>query len=148
MDIHSIIHFGIWSAINQRPASVAIFQEFLCAVFTIVIVFGSLMYTVESNESGFTSIPTSVYWAIVTVTAVGYGDIAPQSVLGQMIAVTLMITGYGIIAVPTGIYSAELYKTYSTGKIRNNACPGCGKTGHDFDADYYKYCGHQLDDAI
>ena len=121
---------------------------FLYAELTIVIVFGSLMYAVESNEAGFTSIPTSVYWAIVTVTTVGYGDIAPQSVLGQMIAATLMITGYGIIAVPTGIYSAELYKTYKAENVRNDACPGCGKTGHDSDAIYCKYCGYQLDDTI
>jgi len=121
---------------------------FLYAVLTLVIVSGSLMYAVESNEAGFTSIPTSVYWAIVTITTVGYGDIAPQTVLGQMIAATLMIMGYGIIAVPTGIYSAELYKTYTAGKIRNDACPDCGKTGHDFDADYCKYCGHQLDDTV
>ena len=120
---------------------------FLFAVIMIVVVFGSLMYAVESNEAGFTSIPTSVYWAIVTVTTVGYGDIAPQTIVGQMIAATLMITGYGIIAVPTGIYSAELYKTYAADKIRNDACPNCGKTGHDADADYCKYCGHQLDDT-
>ncbi len=120
---------------------------FLFAVLMIVVVFGSLMYAVESNEAGFTSVPTSVYWAIVTVTTVGYGDIAPQTIVGQMIAATLMITGYGIIAVPTGIYSAELYKTYSADKIRNDACPNCGKTGHDVDADYCKYCGHQLDDT-
>ena len=121
---------------------------FLYAVLTIVVVFGALMYTVESKEAGFTSIPTSIYWAIVTVTTVGYGDIAPQTILGQMIAATLMITGYGIIAVPTGIYSAELYKTYNADKIRNDACPDCGKTGHDFDTDYCKYCGHQLDVEI
>ncbi|UOA07895.1 ion transporter [Methylobacter sp. S3L5C] len=120
---------------------------FLYAVLTLVIIFGSLMYAVENNEAGFTSIPKSVYWAIVTITTVGYGDIAPQTVLGQMIAATLMIMGYGIIAVPTGIYSAELYKTYNAGTIRNDACPDCGKTGHDVDADYCKYCGHQLDDT-
>jgi voltage-gated potassium channel len=121
---------------------------FLYAVLTMVVVFGALMYAVESNEAGFTSIPKSIYWAIVTVTTVGYGDIAPQTLLGQMLAATLMITGYGIIAVPTGIYSAELYKTYSAGKIRNDACPGCGKTGHDLDADYCKYCGHHLNGTI
>ncbi len=118
---------------------------FLYAVLTMVVVFGALMYAVESNEAGFTSIPRSIYWAIVTVTTVGYGDIAPHTVLGQMLAAILMITGYGIIAVPTGIYSAELYKTYSAGKIRNDACPDCGKTGHDLDADYCKYCGHPLE---
>jgi len=119
---------------------------FLYAVLTMVVVFGSLMYAVESNEAGFTSIPTSIYWAIVTIITVGYGDIAPQTVFGQMIAATLMIMGYGIIAVPTGIYSAELFKTYNAEKIRNDACPDCGRTGHDFDADYCKYCSQKLDD--
>jgi voltage-gated potassium channel len=135
----------LMSALGNSSRKIMVF---LYAVLTIVVVFGALMYTVESKEAGFTSIPTSIYWAIVTVTTVGYGDIAPQTILGQMIAATLMITGYGIIAVPTGIYSAELYKTYNADKIRNDACPDCGKTGHDFDADYCKYCGHQLDVEI
>ena len=117
---------------------------FLYTVLTLVIVFGSLMYVVEGSEAGFTSIPKSVYWAIVTLTTVGYGDIAPQSPLGQIIAAIIMIMGYGIIAVPTGIYSVELVKSYNTVNIRNDACPACGETGHDFDADFCKYCGHQL----
>jgi voltage-gated potassium channel len=117
---------------------------FLYVVLTFVVVFGSLMYVVENNESGFTSIPKSVYWAIVTLTTVGYGDITPQSTLGQMIASTIMIMGYGIIAVPTGIYSAELFKSHQAGKITNDACPDCGATGHDFDANCCKYCGHSL----
>jgi len=119
---------------------------FLYTILTLVVVFGSLMYVVEGSESGFTSIPKSVYWAIVTLTTVGYGDIAPQTPLGQMIAALIMIMGYGIIAVPTGIYSAELIKTYKPERISNNACPACGETGHDFDAEYCKYCGHFLDD--
>jgi voltage-gated potassium channel len=119
---------------------------FLYSVFMLAIVFGSLVYAVESREAGFTSIPTSVYWAIVTLTTVGYGDISPQTPLGQMFASTIMIMGYGIIAVPTGIYSAELIRTYTAGKVRNDACPDCGRTGHDFDADYCKYCGHALED--
>jgi voltage-gated potassium channel len=119
---------------------------FLYSVFMLAIVFGSLVYAVESREAGFTSIPTSVYWAIVTLTTVGYGDISPQTPLGQMFASTIMIMGYGIIAVPTGIYSAELIRTYTAGKVRNDACPDCGRTGHDFDADYCKYCGHALGD--
>ena len=135
----------LMSALGNSSRKIMVF---LYAVLTIVGVFGTLMYAVESKEAGFTSIPTSIYWAIVTVTTVGYGDIAPQTIIGQIIAATLMITGYGIIVVPTGIYSAELYKTYNTDKIRNDPCPDCGKTGHDFDADYCKYCGHQLDVEI
>ncbi len=119
---------------------------FLYTVSTLVIVFGSLMYVVEGSEGGFTSIPKSIYWAIVTMTTVGYGDISPQTPVGQTIASLIMILGYGIIAVPTGIYSAELAKTYKTSEIRNDACPDCGQTGHDFDADFCKFCGHPLDD--
>ena len=119
---------------------------FLYTILTLVVIFGSLMYVVEGSEAGFTSIPKSVYWAIVTLTTVGYGDIAPQTPLGQMIAAMIMIMGYGIIAVPTGIYSAELVKTFKPERISNNACPDCGETGHDFDAEYCKYCGHSLED--
>jgi voltage-gated potassium channel len=117
---------------------------FLYAVLTLAIVFGSLMYVVEGSEAGFTSIPKSVYWSIVTLTTVGYGDIAPQTPLGQIIAATIMILGYGIIAVPTGIYSVELVKSYNQKDIRNDACSHCGETGHDFDASFCKYCGYQL----
>ena len=119
---------------------------FLHAILTLVVIFGSLMYVVEGKEAGFTSIPKSVYWAIVTLTTVGYGDIAPQTPVGQMIAAFIMIMGYGIIAVPTGIYSAELVKTFIPDRINNDACPDCGKTGHDYNAEYCKYCGHILDD--
>jgi voltage-gated potassium channel len=120
---------------------------FLYAVLTLAIVFGSLMYVVEGREAGFTSIPKSVYWSIVTLTTVGYGDIAPQTTLGQFIAAIIMIMGYGIIAVPTGIYSVELVKSYNQEKISNNACPDCGETGHDIDASFCKYCGYQLNDS-
>ncbi|MCD2452673.1 ion transporter [Methylicorpusculum oleiharenae] len=117
---------------------------FLFTVLMLVVVFGALMYMIESSESGFTSIPTSIYWAIVTITTVGYGDISPQTALGQFVASMIMIMGYGIIAVPTGIYSAELMKSQKSKPIDNESCPGCGATGHDFDADYCKYCGHFL----
>ncbi len=117
---------------------------FLYAVLTLAIVFGSLLYVVEGSASGFTSIPKSVYWAIVTLTTVGYGDIAPQTPLGQIIASAIMIMGYGIIAVPTGIYSAELIKSYRPALVNNSACPSCGKIGHDSDADFCKYCGGDL----
>ncbi len=117
---------------------------FLYAILTLVVVFGSFMYVVEGSDAGFTSIPKSMYWAMVTLTTVGYGDIAPQTPLGQSIAAFIMIMGYGIIAVPTGIYSAELIKTYRPEKISNKACADCGKIGHDIDAEYCKYCGHFL----
>ncbi len=117
---------------------------FLYAVSTLVIIFGSVMYVLEGSEAGFTSIPQSVYWAIVTMTTVGYGDIAPQTPLGQMVASVMMIVGYGIIAVPTGIYSAELIKIKH--RVNNHACPDCGATGHDFDAAFCRYCGHKLEE--
>ncbi len=120
---------------------------FLYTVGTLVVVFGSLMYVVEGGDAGFTSIPQSVYWAIVTMTTVGYGDIAPQTTLGQIIASIMMIMGYGIIAVPTGIYSVELMKVNKSERINNEACPDCGATGHDFDANYCRYCGHPLLDS-
>ena len=119
---------------------------FLYTVLTLSIVFGSMLYVVEGSASGFTSIPKSVYWAIVTLTTVGYGDIAPQTPLGQIIAATIMIMGYGIIAVPTGIYSAELIKTYRPLEVSNDACPSCGRIGHDTDADFCKYCGGALEE--
>jgi voltage-gated potassium channel len=120
---------------------------FLYAVLTIAIVCGSLLYVIEGSAAGFTSIPESTYWAIVTLTTVGYGNISPQTPLGQFIAACIMIIGYGIIAVPTGIYSAELIKMHRTKPMTNHACPSCGKIGHDHDADYCKYCGETIEAA-
>ena len=116
---------------------------FLYTVFIFVVVFGSIMYLVEGEENGFTSIPKAVYWAIITLTTVGYGDIVPQTHLGQMIASTVMIMGYAIIAVPTGIYSTELAKVYKQ-SVTNHACLSCGEDGHDQDANFCKYCGERL----
>jgi voltage-gated potassium channel len=116
---------------------------FLGAVVTIVLIVGTLMYLIEGEEAGFTSIPVSVYWAIVTMTTVGYGDITPESPLGQVIASMLMIAGYGIIAVPTGIVTIELAEAQR--KSRNTqACPACGRGNHADDASFCKYCGEKL----
>jgi voltage-gated potassium channel len=116
---------------------------FLFVVMTLVVIFGSLMYVIEDPDSGFTSIPRGVYWAIVTLTTVGYGDISPQTGLGQTLAAVIMILGYGIIAVPTGIVTAEL--TYSFKKsVSTQACPECSSEGHDPDAEFCKYCGATL----
>ncbi len=133
----------LMGALNKSSRKIIVF---LYTIVTLVVVFGSFMYVVEGSESGFTSIPKSMYWAMVTLTTVGYGDIAPQTPLGQSIAAFIMIMGYGIIAVPTGIYSAELIKIYRPEKISNIACADCGKIGHDTDAEYCKYCGHFLDE--
>lgn len=115
---------------------------FITTVLTVVVVAGSLMYMVEGAAAGFTSIPQGIYWAIVTMTTVGYGDISPQSALGKILASVLMIAGYGIIAVPTGIVTLELDRAARGERGgRTRTCPGCGSTRHDADAGYCKYCG-------
>ncbi len=117
---------------------------FLFVVFTIVIIVGSLMYLIESEESGFTSIPRSVYWAIVTLTTVGYGDISPKTSLGQALAALVMILGFGIIAVPTGIMTAELTQAMGQKRVSTQACPECSAEGHEIDAVYCKFCGAKM----
>ncbi len=117
---------------------------FLLTICTSVIVAGTLMFIIEGPEHEFTSIPRSIYWAIVTMTTVGYGDIAPQTPLGQTIASVIMILGYGIIAVPTGIVSAEMMQLKQSQKITSQVCPHCLKEGHDPDAVYCKYCSGKL----
>jgi voltage-gated potassium channel len=129
------------SALRASRQKIAVF---LCSVVTIVIIVGALMYLIEGEENGFTSIPVSIYWAIVTMTTVGYGDIAPKTVLGQLVASALMITGYAVIAVPTGIITVELAQATRQGMI-STACPGCGRQGHDGDARHCKYCGASLE---
>ena len=117
---------------------------FLGAVLIIVVIVGALMYLIEGAQNGFTSIPQSVYWTIVTMTTVGYGDIAPQTVLGKLLASAVMILGYGLIAVPTGIVTVEIASSYKT-STRTHACQECGAEGHASDAAYCKYCGAELD---
>ena len=119
---------------------------FLGSVMALVIIMGTVMYLVEGGENGFTSIPRSVYWAIVTLTTVGYGDIAPQTILGQTIASLVMIMGYAIIAVPTGIVTVEMQKVKSAIQAHHNTCKHCGSVGHDDDANYCKFCGEPLED--
>jgi len=116
---------------------------FLFVVLALVVIFGSLMYLIEDPEHGFTSIPRSIYWAIVTLTTVGYGDITPQTALGQAISAIIMIIGYGIIAVPTGIVTAELTQAYKK-NISTQACQQCSAEGHDPDAKHCKHCGAEL----
>jgi voltage-gated potassium channel len=126
-------------------ASLPKITVFLFTVLTAVILVGAMMYQIESEQNGFTSIPTAMYWAIVTVTTVGYGDISPHTVLGRFIASILMVLGYGIIAVPTGIFSFELARTSSRPALR--LCPGCALTLHDTDASHCKHCGQVLPSA-
>lgn len=130
-------------ALRQSKEKITVFFIFVILVVTIL---GSVMYLIEGQSgSGFTSIPRSIYWAIVTLTTVGYGDIAPVTALGQFIASFIMILGYSIIAVPTGIISAELVKE-PVGAGNTQACRNCSREGHDDNAVYCKYCGDQLND--
>jgi len=115
---------------------------FVFCVLVLVSLCGSLMYMIEGENNGFTSIPRSVYWAIVTLTTVGYGDISPQTPVGQALAAMIMILGYGIIAVPTGIVTAEL--TQMGKPISTQSCPSCSAEGHDVDARHCKFCGAHL----
>ncbi|MFT5421729.1 MAG: voltage-gated potassium channel [Candidatus Endobugula sp.] len=118
---------------------------FFSFVLVLAVLFGSLMFVVEGPENGFTSIPRSVYWTIVTITTVGYGDITPHTVLGQVIATLVMLTGYSIIAVPTGIFTAEIAQEMQRQRSAKN-CPNCNQSGHEVDADYCRNCGAGLPD--
>ena len=122
---------------------------FLGAVVTLVVIMGTLMYMIEGGENGFTSIPRSIYWAIVTITTVGYGDIAPHTVLGQAFAAILMLLGYAIIAVPTGIVTAEIAVEETIQKERKNndrykTCSNCDTNDHELKAQFCKYCGEKF----
>ncbi len=119
---------------------------FFLFLLILVFILGSIMYLVEGPESGFTSIPTSIYWAIVTLTTVGFGDITPVSVTGQAIASFIMLLGYSIIAIPTGIVGAEIYKSVDLKKDSDTSklCAECGVEGHQFDAKFCRNCGKKL----
>jgi voltage-gated potassium channel len=127
-------------ALSASRRKIAVFLFVVC---TLVIIIGALMYVIEGEERGFTSIPRSMYWAVVTLTTVGYGDIAPQTGIGQALAALVMILGYGIIAVPTGIVTVELSQA-SAHPVSTQACPACSREGHDADALFCKYCGSGL----
>ncbi|MCH2046531.1 MAG: ion transporter [Saprospiraceae bacterium] len=132
----------IMDALKASRPKITVFLTF---ILMLVVMIGSVMYFVEGGQkdSGFTSIPRSIYWAVVTLTTVGYGDIAPTTALGQFLAGLVMIMGYGVLAVPTGIVSAEIVggdnKEFTT-----IACKSCASEGHDIDAIYCKYCGAEL----
>lgn len=119
---------------------------FFCSILMVVIMFAALMYTIESPETGFTSIPMSIYWAVVSVTTVGYGDIIPGTALGKAITVVLMLIGYSIIAVPTGIFSAQVIRSIREDRYSDEACPGCGHDRHERRAYYCLRCGTWLDE--
>ena len=128
------------SALKTSQQKITVF--FLSLVL-LVTIFGAVVYVVEGPENGFTSIPISIYWAVVTVTTTGYGDMSPKTPIGQAIASMVMITGYAIIAVPTGIFTAELARNMRP-QLNPIACPNCGKFGHAVGADFCDRCGHAL----
>lgn len=125
-------------ALRSSAPKIAVF---LLAVLVTTVLMGTVMYIIEDPEAGFTSIPRSIYWAIVTLTTVGYGDIAPATPLGQALAGLIMIIGYAIIAVPTGIVSLEISRA---DKTNTQSCPSCSREGHDDDAEFCKHCGAEL----
>ncbi len=131
--------------VSALKASRTKISVFLFAVMMMVIIIGTIMYLVEGGESGFGSIPESIYWAIVTLTTVGYGDIAPSTALGRFIASFVMILGYGIIAVPTGIVTAEISNVSKHKKISTQVCDECLCEGHDPDAKFCKRCGAKIE---
>ncbi len=130
---------NLGAALMASRAKIIIFMG---VIFSITVIVGTIMYIVEGQfpESGFTSIPKSIYWAIVTITTVGYGDIAPQTALGQFLSAVLMFLGYAVIAVPTGIVSSEMVKQSPD----DVTCDRCGNTSHDLDARFCKICGEKI----
>lgn len=130
----------LFTALREASYKIGVF---LASVLAVVVVMGTLLYVVEEGNQGFQSIPSSIYWAIVTVTTVGYGDIVPQTVSGKLIASIIMLTGYSIIAVPTGIVTVELGKT--TGKNPDKRCSNCGHISH-FKDQFCSHCGTKFDD--
>lgn len=120
---------------------------FFCTLQILAIIYGCMMYVIEGPQNGFTNIPQSIYWAVVTITTVGYGDITPHTTLGQMLAALVMMTGYAIIAVPTGIFTAELAVEINREKNNRN-CQNCERSGHDANAEYCKHCGASLSGVL
>lgn len=140
----------LWISLKASRAKIGVF---LFAVLNVAAIMGTIMYIVEGGENGFTSIPRSIYWAIVTMTTVGFGDIHPHTDLGQLVSVVLMILGYGIIAVPTGIVGVDMIKSAGAAAGENPSgeriildkhCDNCGKSGHLEDSIYCRNCGVHL----
>ena len=135
----------LYAALLQARRKIFVF---LFSVVVLIVIFGALMFIIEGPENGFSNIPVSIYWAIVTITTVGYGDIAPQTSLGQFVAAVAMICGYAIIAVPTGIIGAELMQQVQRSSQRqthhSSYCRACKATAHDLDARHCKFCGDEL----
>ncbi|MDA9312629.1 ion transporter [Vicingaceae bacterium] len=133
--------------LNALRSSAVKIIVFIGGVVVLVLIMGTLMYIIEGPEHGFSSIPTAMYWTVVTITTVGYGDIAPATTLGQTLASIIMLLGYGIIAVPTGIVGGEIARSKMPrhhSEVTTQSCPNCSEEGHDYDAKYCKNCGEGL----
>ncbi|GLQ91743.1 ion transporter [Dyella acidisoli] len=130
----------LWLTLVRARRKVLVF---FCTILTLVLIFGALMYLIEGPEDGFTSIPTSMYWAIVTMTTVGFGDITPKTALGKMVTSLIILIGYSIIAVPTGIFTAELAASMRA-RRKYLPCARCGQAEHENDASYCRVCGTEL----
>jgi len=126
--------------IAMRPKIIV----FLVAIFSIVTIMGTVIYMIEDPKDGFTSIPRCVYWAVVTLTTVGYGDIAPQTVLGQVFASLIMVMGYSIIVIPTVFVVTSSMLSSRETTLNTKSCPSCSQEGHDNNAEFCKYCGDSL----
>jgi len=145
----------LWSALIAARRKITVF---LLAMVTLVVLIGAFMYVIEAGNDGFRSIPVGIYWACVTITTVGYGDVAPVTPLGRFMASVVMLIGYSIIAVPTGILSAEIGLSVlrPAGEIAPSAdspapgrlCLACGLGGHEVDAQHCKHCGAPLGIAL
>ncbi|TKC09650.1 ion transporter [Pedobacter frigoris] len=129
---------------SALKGSVRKISIFLLTVLMLTVILGSIMYLVEKRENGFSNIPESIYWAIVTITTVGYGDISPITPMGKFVASVVMLIGYSIIAVPTGILTHDLAMLARQKKELPESCPTCSREGHDLDAEFCKYCGASL----
>lgn len=132
--------------INALLASRLKITIFLFTISTLLVVFGAAMYLIEGPENGYTNIPVSIYWAVVTLTTVGFGDITPKTDLGRALSAVVMVIGYAIIAVPTGIFTAELSQEMrkQNARVDKRICPKCRKSGHEPDANYCRICGAEL----
>jgi voltage-gated potassium channel len=132
--------------VNALLASRLKITIFLFAISTLLVIFGTAMYLIEGPENGFSNIPVSIYWAVVTLTTVGFGDITPKTDLGRAVSALVMVIGYSIIAVPTGIFTAEMNQELKRQEDRRAArkCGGCGKRGHEEEANFCMMCGGPL----
>jgi voltage-gated potassium channel len=130
----------LWYTLLRARRKVLVFFS---TILTLVLIFGALMYLIEGPEDGFTSIPTSMYWAIVTMTTVGFGDITPKTALGKLLTSLIILIGYSIIAVPTGIFTAELAASMRS-RRKHVPCPHCGQIDHETDASHCRLCGTPL----